>query len=299
MNTRTPSPILCIGSVLWDMIGRASGPMRQGADLPGRITRLPGGVALNIAVALTRFGLAPTLLTAIGRDAEGEELIAACARLGLGTEHIYRPDDLPTDRYMAVEGSNGLIAAIADAFSLEAAGARILTPLTEGVLGHAEAPFAGTIALDGNLTADLLAEIAVSPAFAAADLRVAPASPGKAERLAPFLSHKRSTLYVNLEEAGLLCGTRFDDAETAAAALAAQGATRVLVTDGARPAADAHAQGVISLAPPAVSVARVTGAGDTFMAAHIAAEAEGQAREAALARALAAAARYVSGETPQ
>ena len=299
MTPRTPSPVLCIGSVLWDMIGRASGPMRPGADMPGRITRLPGGVALNIAMALRRFGLAPTLLTAIGRDAEGDELIAACARLGLVTEHIYRPDDLPTDRYMAVEGANGLIAAIADAYSLEAAGARILAPLTEGGLGHAAAPYAGTIALDGNLTAGLLAEIAVSPAFAAADLRVAPASPGKAERLAPFLGHPRSTLYVNLEEAGLLCGGEFDDAETAAAGLLARGAARALVTDGAGPAADGHPEGVISLPPPQVAVARVTGAGDTFMAAHIAAEAEGCPRDTALARALAAAARYVSGERPQ
>lgn len=293
------SQILCIGSVLWDMIGRAPGPMRQGADMPGRITRLPGGVALNIAMALTRFGLAPTLLTAIGRDAEGEELIAACAQLGLGTEHIYRPEDLPTDRYMAVEGSNGLIAAIADAYSLEAAGARILAPLTDGVLGHASAPYAGIIALDGNLTAELLAEIAVSPAFAGADLRVAPASPGKAERLLPFLTRPRSTLYVNLEEAGLLCGTRFEDAETAAAALIARGAARVLVTDGARPAAEAHPDGVISRTPPQVTAARVTGAGDTFMAAHIAAEAEGCARDTALVRALAAAARFVSGEPPK
>ncbi|TDK45007.1 PfkB family carbohydrate kinase [Antarcticimicrobium luteum] len=296
MNTRTPPPVLCIGSVLWDMIGRAAGPMHQGADVPGRITRLPGGVAMNIAMALTRFGLIPTLLTAIGRDAEGDELIAACARMGMTTEHIYRPDDLPTDRYLAVEGANGLIAAIADAFSLEAAGARILAPLTDGSLGHAGAPFAGTIALDGNLTATLLAEIAASPDFAAADLRVAPASPGKAERLAPFLTHPRSALYVNLEEAGLLCDTRFADSGTAAAALLDRGAARALVTDSAGPAADAHPGGVISLTPPAVPVARVTGAGDTFMAAHIAAEAAGATREEALRRALGAAAAHVSGD---
>ena len=45
-------------------------------------------------------------------------------------------------------------------------------------------------------------------------------------------------------------------------------------------------------------VTRVTGAGDTFMAAHIASEAQGMDRAAALTRALNAAATYVSGETP-
>ena len=118
--------ILCIGSVLWDIIGRSPAAMRLGADVPGRIARLPGGVAMNIAMTLARFGLRPALLTAIGRDAEGDDLIAACARLGLVTGYAYRSDDLPTDRYMAIEGANGLIAAIADAHSLEAAGDRIL-----------------------------------------------------------------------------------------------------------------------------------------------------------------------------
>ena len=106
--------ILCIGSVLWDVIGRSASHMAKGADVPGRIIRLPGGVALNIAMTLVRFGLRPALLSALGRDAEGEELAAECARMGLDVAHLYRSDDLPTDVYMAVEGGNGLIAAIAD-----------------------------------------------------------------------------------------------------------------------------------------------------------------------------------------
>ena len=288
--------ILCIGSVLWDIIGRAPSHMRLGSDVPGRITRLPGGVAMNIAMTLARFGLRPAILTAIGRDAEGEELIAAARRLGLITDHVYRSDDLPTDRYMAVEGANGLIAAIADAHSLEAAGDRILRPLADGRLGSAAAPWAGPVALDGNLTTGLLAEIAQSPLFSAADLRVAPASPGKAERLRPLLAHPRVTLYVNLEEAGLLCQTRFEAAGPAAAGLLARGAARVLVTDGGRACAEGSARGVLTRTPRQVMVTRVTGAGDTFMAAHIVAEARGAAPEAALDAALRAAADYVSGE---
>jgi pseudouridylate synthase len=215
------TPILCIGSVLWDIIGRSAAAMRLGSDVPGRITRLPGGVAMNIAMTLCRFGLPPALLTAIGRDAEGDDLMAACHRMGIDCAHVYRSDDLPTDRYMAVEGANGLIAAIADAHSLEAAGAKILAPLADGRLGSADRPFAGTVALDGNLTEALLSDIAGSALFAAADLRVAPASPGKAERLLPLLSHPRATLYVNLEEAGLLAKAPYGTAPEVAAALAA------------------------------------------------------------------------------
>ncbi len=296
-DTAAPD-ILCIGSVLWDVIGRSASVMARGSDVPGRIIRLPGGVALNIAMTLARFGLRPALLSAVGRDPEGDELTAACGRLGLDTTYLYRSQDLPTDRYMAVEGANGLIAAIADAHSLESAGARILRPLTDGPLGSAQAPYPGLVALDGNLTEHLLDDIARSPAFRAADLRIAPASPGKAERLLPFLRAGRGTLYVNLEEAGILCQTRFGSAPDAAAALLERGAARALVTDGGAITCDGHRDGILSRQPPEVLVTRVTGAGDTFMAAHVAAERGGAGRGAALDRALAAAAAYVSGDMP-
>ncbi|UXX83641.1 PfkB family carbohydrate kinase [Roseovarius pelagicus] len=288
--------ILCIGSVLWDIIGRSASHMQQGADVPGRIRRLPGGVALNIAMALVRAGLRPSMLSAVGRDPEGDELITACGHLGIETQHIYRSDDLPTDRYMAVEGANGLIAAIADAHSLEAAGDKILSPLADGRLGSAEQPYIGPVALDGNLTQNLLETIATSDLLARADLRVAPASPGKAERLLPFVQRHDAVLYVNIEEAGILCQRQFRTAPEAAEGLLERGAARALVTDGGNAACDAGQSGPVTAMPREVLVTRVTGAGDTFMAAHIAAELRGADRSAALAHALDTAATYVSGD---
>lgn len=293
-----PNDILCIGSVLWDVIGRSASHMRQGSDVPGRISRLPGGVAMNVAMTLARFGMRPALLTAIGQDPEGDELVKACRSFGMHTDYIYRSEDLPTDRYMAVEGANGLIAAIADAHSLEMAGDKILTPLRDGTLGSADRPYSGLVVLDGNLTLNLLEQIARSELFAQADLRVAPASPGKAERLLPFINRPGATIYVNLEEAGLLCQRKFDTSSEAAAGLLRRGARRALVTDGGNETSDASPDGMLSQTPPEVLVTRVTGAGDTFMAAHIAAEASGAAPVDALSRALQAAATFVSGETP-
>lgn len=287
--------ILCVGAALWDIIGRSSAAMRLGSDVPGRITRLPGGVAMNIALTLRRFGLRPALLCAVGRDADGESLVAEAARMGLVMDHAYRSKDLPTDRYMAIEGPDGLVAAIADAHSLEAAGDKVLRPLEDGRLGSAGAPWDGLVALDGNLTAELLARAAAS-SLLAADLRVAPASPGKAERLLPVLGHPGATIYVNREEAALLCRRSFADSAEAARAMVDRGARRVLVTDEGRSASDADARGLLTEVPPAVALRRVTGAGDTFMAAHIVAERAGDGREAALLRAVRAAARFVSGE---
>lgn len=284
--------ILCIGAMLWDVIGRAPCRMASGADVPGRIRHIPGGVALNVAMALARRGLRPAILSAVGRDPEGEALVAEAGRLGVLTGWLTRDAGLPTDCYMAVEDSHGLIAAIADAHSLEQAGAAILAPLAADLAG-----WTGPVVLDGNLTRDLLATIARDPRLAGADLRVVPASPGKAERLEPLIATRRGCFYLNRSEAEILAGQTCLDAATAAQAVVARGAARVLVTDGPLPAAEAVADGpTLIAAPPAVTVARVTGAGDCFLAAHLAAELDGQPRDTALRHAVQAAAAHVAGK---
>ncbi|MCC0078786.1 MAG: kinase [Rhodobacter sp.] len=295
----TPPDILCIGSVLWDIIGRTRGALRSRGDVAGHITRLPGGVAMNIAMTLARFGMRPAVLTAIGHDAEGRALLEAVRALGVNPDFAHLTD-LPTDRYMAIEDADGLVAAIADAHTLEACDDAILAPLIDGRLGRADAPWRGPIALDGNLTADLLDRIARAPAFSGADLRIAPASPGKAERLLPLLAHPGTALYVNRQEAGLLVGAAFADSRAAAEGLVAAGAPRALVTDGARDATDAQ-RGAETLTMPAhpVLARRVTGAGDTFMAAHLFAETRSAPRADALSRAQAAAAAYVAQDEDQ
>jgi pseudouridine kinase len=290
----TEPDILCIGAVHWDVIGHSPMELRLGDDVPGRVTRRPGGVAMNVAAALCRFGLTPALLSAVGRDAEGEELLAAGERLGIVTGHVHRAEGLPTDRYLAVEGANGLIAAVADARTLEAAGAAILQPLHDSRLGSAAAPWAGAVVLDCNLAEGLLAEIAASPLFAAAELHLAAASPAKTARFRPFLGHERASFHVNLKEAEALLQETFKNTSHAAEALVARGAARALVTDGPRAAAVSGPDGVIAAAPPEAAVVRVTGAGDTFLAAHIAAERRGERGRRALASALRAAAEHVA-----
>lgn len=285
--------IICIGSVLWDIIGRTTHEMPPGADRPGCIHRRPGGVAMNIAIALRRAGLSPILLSHVGDDPEGAALIASVASRGLQTGYILRTTDHPTDVYMAIEGPEGLVAAVADAKGLELAGEKILMPLIDGPLGTVDAPFTGAIALDGNLTLPLLTRISKSRVFAPADLRLAPASPGKAKRLCPMLNHPRATFYVNLEEAGLIAGASFRDAPEAAAGLVAKGATRALVTDGPRAAAYHGVEGGESFTPPKVAALHFTGAGNSFMAAHIAAELGGANPKDALETAVLAAVRHV------
>ena len=289
-------PILCVGAMLWDVIGHSPVRLAPGDDVPGRIRRLPGGVALNIALALTRQGLPAAILSCVGRDVSGQALLAEAASHGIDTRWVWRESGLPTDTYLAIESPDGLVAAIADVCCVETAGPAILAPLRDGRLGDSATPWPGTLILDGNLTPATLAALARDLCLGAADLRIAPASPDKVTRLGPFLAQPRATFHLNRAEAEALAGRHFPAAQPAAEAVIALGARRVLVTDGAHAAADACRDApTLTLTPPQVAAIRVTGAGDTFVAAHIAAELAGATRSEALGAAISAAATHVSG----
>jgi pseudouridine kinase len=286
--------IICIGSVLWDVIGRSSVKMNLAADRPGKIIRIPGGVALNLAMSLQKNGFNSLILSAIGKDQEGDQLIEQLKLRGIITDYIYRTKDFPTDSYMAIEGSNGLIGAIADTHTLERSEENILLPLRNGTLGDIKEPWRGLIALDGNLTETLLNKINFDPIFKNADLRIAPASPGKASRLRRCLNGNVGTVYVNLEEANLILNENHKNSKLAAQALTNIGVRRAIVTNGKKPVTVSEKNSLISLTPPIVNITRVTGAGDVFMASHIQAEMVGKKNESAIRSALNQTAKYIS-----
>ena len=272
------------------MIGHSARPVAPGDDLPGQIRQTPGGVALNIARSLARLGHGVALLSAIGRDMAGNTLAAQAQAEGIDISLLHRPETRPTDRYMAIEGACGLLAAIADSSTLEACSSELLSPLRDGRL----AGWRGTIVLDSGLRDDQLAQLAQSSWTHATDLRLTSAAPAKAARLAPFLHRGNAVFYLNLGEASALLAQDFPDSHSAALALVSAGAARAIVTDGPRAATDADAAASLSRTPPLRDLRRVTGAGDMFMAHHIDAELRAIPRADALAAALDAAACHIS-----
>lgn len=294
----SPPRVLCIGACHWDIIGRAAAPVSVGDDLPGSVLHRPGGVAVNVARAVGRAGLSPVLLSAVGRDQSGGGLLARLTDEAIDTRFILRLTDAPTGFYVAVEDERGLIAAVADTSALDAAGAAILAPLRDGTLASAGRPFAGAAVIDGNLDPELLSFVVNDPGLRGADLRIVPASPAKAARLRPLLGRTPACLCLNRLEAEALCGEALADATAAVQALLARGVRRAIVSDGARPAAEASAgETPVTAAPPGIgSIAHVTGAGDTLLAAHLAAELSGAGRIEALSRAVAAGAAHVAGD---
>src|SRR5258705_6263474 len=75
------SEILCVGEVLWDALP-------EGLFL--------GGAPFNVACHLRAAGAAVTMVSRVGDDRLGDEVLRRAARYGVGTDLVQTDPDLPT-----------------------------------------------------------------------------------------------------------------------------------------------------------------------------------------------------------
>ena len=291
--------IICAGSALIDSVGYSKNQINNGDDVSGRIKTRVGGVAFNICRNLALIGFTNVeLLTAIGDDTKGRTIIDLCSKLGIITDNIYICNDSETDSYLAIEDIHGLKAAIAHIFNVEEFGDKILKPLENGAVKTNPEPSNNLIVLDGNLSISTLSKIAKNKKIMNYDIRVASASSSKASRLKPFLSLPNVTIYCNMTEAENLCDLSFQNTEQASTYLLKKGLGRAIVTNGDKHICDAsiHHEPISIVPPKVTNINHITGAGDYFLACHIANEINQLGKEAALLKAAESASKYVETE---
>jgi len=199
------SPILAIGAAGMDVIGRLESSLRGGTSNPARIRRSYGGVARNVAENLARLGQPVRLLTAVGADESGDDLLAYTEATGVDVSAVLRSENFPTGFYMAALNERGQLEFAMDDM-------RVMSELTSEYLREHEEAFreAGLVFLDANLpprtirTAFSLARKAKIPVCAD------PTSTLLAERLKKYLPR----LYVvtpNSAEAAILADTTIEN----------------------------------------------------------------------------------------
>jgi len=280
--------ILCIGAAHLDRRARAIAAVVTGSSNPVRLSTGWGGVARNVAETLVRLGAPVGLVSRVGADAEADRLIEALAALGIDTALIARVPGAATASYTALLDPAGeLVVGLADMAIYDGMDAAFFAPLRPGLAGHA-AWF-----VDANLPADgLAALLAEKPAgtLVAADA----VSVAKAPRLAEVLP-RIDLLFCNVAEAAALAGPG-PGVEAMARNLLARGPGAVILTQGARGALCADADGMAQLPAAPACLRDVTGAGDSLVAATLLARLGGLRLAAALARGLATAALTVASE---
>ena len=77
--------IICFGEVLWDMLPTG---------------RKPGGAPLNVAIHLKKQGQNPLLVSKVGNDADGKDLLEFLENSEIETKHIQTDTELATSRVL-------------------------------------------------------------------------------------------------------------------------------------------------------------------------------------------------------
>src|SRR5437868_3560133 len=92
MSSPPPAPILCFGEILWDILPHG---------------RFAGGAPFNVAYHLHRQGADVRVISAVGRDAAGDELLARLKSWGVPATTLTRHPYLETGYVTAKISSAG------------------------------------------------------------------------------------------------------------------------------------------------------------------------------------------------
>ncbi len=101
--------VLALGAASLDVKGRPLTSLTPGSSVPGRLRISRGGVARNVAENLARLGVETRLLSAVGEDEFGRELLAHTAEAGVDVSLCLRIPGGRTAAYLALLTEDGYL----------------------------------------------------------------------------------------------------------------------------------------------------------------------------------------------
>lgn len=191
--------VVVIGSSVMDIVGRPQTALVAGSSSPGQVRMSPGGVARNVAENLARLGVEVTLMTAVGDDPAGRQLLEQASQAGIDVNHALTVVGSRTGVYLAMlTPQGGLHLALDDMGVVQA-----LTPEYLGarrkVLEGAQAIF-----LDANVPTESLEMVLGVGRRAGIRIAADPTSVSLAANLLPYLKDLW-LITPNAAEAEVLC----------------------------------------------------------------------------------------------
>lgn len=249
-----------------DMVGRLKTELRPATSNPAQIRYSSGGAGRNVAENLLHLGTAVTLLTVIGQDEAGDNLVSTMADAGANVEVILRSAQYPTGTYLAVINPAGkLLYALDDM--------RILTELSPQYIHSHEELFSQSSLLffDANLPKETIRTIMSIARREKIPVCADPTSETLAPRLIPYLPRLQMVV-PNLGEAAILCNRKSginsrSEAIDAAKCLVSQGVEIAIVTMAEAGVCYATSETSGFVPPVRTEIIDPTGAGDALTAA--------------------------------
>ena len=195
--------VLVIGAILLDTKGKPLAGLEPGTSNPAGIRSTRGGTARNVAENLARLGADVVLLSAVGDDITGINLLTQTAESGVNTDYVLIIDDENTGAYIAILDTDGSLSVALD-------DVEVMRHLTPQFLRQHEALFAEAemVMVDGSLTEEALATAVQLTLQHNIPLCADPSSARLAYKLRPHLAHLRLVV-PNEVEAAELCQLDF------------------------------------------------------------------------------------------
>ena len=193
------SHILVIGGTLLDVKGVPEAGLEPGTSNPGQIRFSRGGTARNVAENLGRMGAETLLITAVGDDSTGRQLMDQTAAAGVHLEHAITVPDVATGAYLALLDEQGALSVALD-------DSGIIAHITPAYLNQRRSLFrdAEMIMIDGSLTEAAMATAVRLAAKYDIPLCADPSSARLAYKLRPYLDRLHLIVPSEVEEAELL-----------------------------------------------------------------------------------------------
>lgn len=197
-------PALVIGGAGVDMVGKLRAELRTRTSNPALFRTSFGGVARNVAENLARMGHPVTLITAVGKDQVGEQLLEQTAEPGVDVSHVLRTGAYPTGAYVGVVDKSGVMQIALDDM-------RAISALNSNYLRDRAELFeeASLVFVDANLPKEALRTAVALARKAGLPVCADPTSTTLASRLQPHLSRLK-LISPNSNEAAVLIDQPFD-----------------------------------------------------------------------------------------
>ncbi len=195
--------VLVIGATLLDTKGKPVAGLEPGTSNPAEIRSTRGGTARNVAENLARLGAEVALISAVGDDATGRQLLIQTAEAGVNLDYVQMLPGRTTGSYMALLEADGLLSVALD-------DVRVMEAITPDFLNRNRALFrdASLVMFDGSLSeAAMRTAVRLAKEYGV-PLCADPASARLAYKLRPFLADLRLVVPNQVEEA-VLCGVDF------------------------------------------------------------------------------------------
>ncbi|WP_017933417.1 carbohydrate kinase family protein [Nocardioides sp. Iso805N] len=256
--------VVVIGGANMDLHAQSTTDLVLGSSNPGSSQLSPGGVGRNIAEVIARLGTPCHLISAVGDDPLGVELLAHTDEAGVEVAHV-RQRPVPTGTYAAILSPTGeLVVAVADMAATDQ-----ISPLAvEAAAGLIRG--AALLVLDGNLLPATVEHAVEVARDAQVTVILDPVSVPKAERLRSAVGHGIDLVTPNQAELSALTGlpTRtLAQVDHAIERLHALGVPAVWVRLGRDGSILDGPDGRFPLSAPEVDPIDVTGAGDAMLGA--------------------------------